>query len=94
MMITGVLEAVAYLISYLKFRRTIATHTYLAKHWTLTLFAFLTDLALNGESRFWFMICAARAIISRLEIIVLILILRNWSTDVPFLLSVRDINRL
>lgn len=91
--IIAVLESLAYLMSYLKFRRTIATHTYLAKYWTLTLFAFLTDLALHGQSGLWFKICVAGGIISRLEIIAIIAALKNWATDVPSILSVRSINR-
>lgn len=77
------LEVVAYLYSYRKFKRTIATHTILAKTWTLTLFAFLIDLIWHGQSNLLFNICAVLGIISRIEIILIIHRLREWRNDVP-----------
>lgn len=76
-----------------KFKRTIATHSYLAKFWTLTLLAFLIDLTLHSNSNLPFKICAAFGIISRIEIILIILGLKKWTTDVPSILSVGRINR-
>ena len=86
------LEAIAYLISFVKFKRTIATHSILAKFWTLTLLGFLIDLALHGTSHWWFYICIGLGIISRLEIILIILKLNKWTTDVPSILAVSKLN--
>lgn len=88
-----VLEALAYLISFLKFDRPIATHSYMAKFWTLTLFAFLVDLILHGQSNLLFWICAILGIISRIEIILIIVLLKKWATDVPSVFSVKGINK-
>ena len=87
-----VLETSAYITSYTKFKRTVATHSYLAKFWTLTLLAFLIDLALHSESNLPFKICVSFGIISRIEIILIIWGLKKWATDVPSLLRVRKIN--
>ncbi|HEY3373093.1 MAG TPA: CDP-alcohol phosphatidyltransferase family protein [Prolixibacteraceae bacterium] len=88
-----ILETSAYLISYLKFRRTIATHSYMAKFWTLTMLAFLIDLTLHSQSTITFKICVLFGIISRIEIILIIWRLKSWATDVPSLLAVRKINK-
>ncbi|GAB2768983.1 CDP-alcohol phosphatidyltransferase family protein [Salinimicrobium soli] len=87
------LEILCYLVSYLKFRRPIATHSILAKLWTLTLLAFLIDLALNGNSFVPFVICVVLGIVSRIEIILIILKLKKWTTDVPSVFSVSKLNR-
>ncbi len=85
------LEALCYIISFIKFRKPIATHSYLAKAWTLTLLAFFIDLSLNQNSFYPFYICVVLGIISRLEIILIILRLKKWTTDIPsiFSLSIR-----
>jgi len=87
------LEASCYIISFIKFKKTIATHSYLAKIWTLSLLAFLIDLSLNACSTYIFWFCIILGIISRLEIILIILKLKYWATDVSSILSVKDINR-
>jgi CDP-diacylglycerol--glycerol-3-phosphate 3-phosphatidyltransferase len=88
-----ILEIISYIISFIKFKRTIATHSILAKFWTLTLLAFLIDLTLNSTSWYWFYGCIILGIISRLEIITIILALKKWTTDVPSLLSVKNLNK-
>ncbi len=88
-----ILELAAYIISYKKFGRTIATHSILAKFWTISLVAFLVDLVLNSTSYTLFIICVTLGIISRIEIILIILSLKKWTTDVPSILSVSKINK-
>lgn len=87
-----ILEGLCYLISYIKFKKPIATHSILAKIWTLTLLAFLIDLALNSKSEIPYFICIGLGIISRLEIMLIILNLKKWTTDVPSILVVSKIN--
>jgi len=87
------LEVICYITSYLKFKRTIATHSILSKIWTLTLLAFLIDLTLTLNSDIPFLICITLGILSRLEIILIIFKLRKWTTDVPSIFSVSNINR-
>ncbi|NAS32181.1 CDP-alcohol phosphatidyltransferase [Flavobacteriaceae bacterium R38] len=87
------LEVLAYIISYLKFKRTIATHSILAKFWTITLLIFLIDLVLNSNSNLLFLICIILGVVSRIEIIMIILSLKKWATDIPSIFLVRKINR-
>ncbi len=87
------LEALCYIVSYLKFKKPIATHSILAKIWTLTLLVFLIDLCLNGISTYAFVICIALGIVSRIEILAIIIKLNNWTTDVPSVMVVGKINK-
>ncbi|MEO9483793.1 MAG: CDP-alcohol phosphatidyltransferase family protein [Ekhidna sp.] len=87
------LELSSYLISYLKFKKPIATHSILAKLWTLTLLWFLIDLTLNPVSQLPFILCIALGIVSRIEINLIILALKKWTTDVPSIFAVSKINR-
>ena len=77
------LEALAYLICFVKFKKEIATHSIGAKFWTLLLFAVLVDLMINCESGLLFQLCFYVGIITRLEIIAIILTLKKWANDVP-----------
>jgi len=86
-----ILELLAYLISFIKFKRTIATHSLLAKLWTLTLLLFLIELILNSTS-YTFVLCFVLGVISRVEIILIIATLKKWTTDVPSIFTVRKIN--
>lgn len=88
-----VLELVAYLVSYIKFKKSVATHSILAKFWTLSLTFFLIELCLTGSGSISFIICIALGIISRIEIIAIILCLKKWTTDVPSLWAVSKINK-
>jgi len=88
-----ILEFLAYIVSIFKFKKTIATHSILAKIWTLTLLAFLIDLEINTTSFFPYWICIILGIISRVEIILIILKLKKWTTDVPSILVVNKINK-
>lgn len=76
------LEIFAYLISFIKFKKMIATHTYLAKIWSLTLFLFLCELVHTCQSNFLFQTVIGLGIISRIEIIFILILSKNWKTDV------------
>lgn len=86
------LESLCYLLSFLKFKKTIATHSILAKTWTLSLLVFLIDLTLHSTSNVAFIVCITLGIISRVEILFIILKLNNWTTDVPSIFSVSKLN--
>lgn len=77
------LEMLSYIVSYLKFKKEIATHTIGAKIWTLFLFATLVEIILNGQSTVLFTICFWIGILTRVEIIIIIFILKKWTNDVP-----------
>jgi len=76
-------EALTYLVSYLKFRKEIATHSIGAKVWTLLLFSTLIQIILECDSSALFYFCFWVGIATRLEIIGIILILKEWTNDVP-----------
>ncbi len=76
-------EALCYLVCYLRFRKEVATHAIASKIWTLILFATLVDIVLNGTSHFWFQLCFYAGMITRLEVILILAIIRQWTHDVP-----------
>jgi phosphatidylglycerophosphate synthase len=87
------LEILAYIVCFIKFKRTVATHSILAKTWTITLFIFLIDLLLNSTSSIAFQICILLGIISRIEILLIIIGLKKWTIDVSSIFSVKKINK-
>lgn len=89
----ALLELLCYLISYIKFKKPIATHSILAKMWTISLLVFLIDLCLNNTSHVAIIICIVLGILSRIEIILIILKLNKWTTDVPSILVVSKMNK-
>lgn len=91
-MLVVAVETLAYVVSFVKFKRTIATHTILAKFWTLTLLVFLLE-ALIFNSTYSFYVCFILGVLSRIEIILIILILKEWTTDIPSIFAVGKINR-
>lgn len=76
-------EALTYLTSFFKFRKEIATHSIGAKIWSLLLFATLIQIILQCESGILFNICLWVGLLTRLEIIAIILALKKWTNDVP-----------
>jgi phosphatidylglycerophosphate synthase len=77
------IECLTYVVSYIKFRKEIATHSLGAKFWTLILFATLIQIILTCKSSVLFEVCFWIGIITRLEIISIILTLKSWTNDVP-----------
>ncbi|HXR85282.1 MAG TPA: CDP-alcohol phosphatidyltransferase family protein [Hanamia sp.] len=76
-------EGLTYLVCFLKFRKEIATHSIGAKIWTLLLFATLVQIILQCQSVILFGICFWVGLLTRLEIVAIILILKKWTNDVP-----------
>ncbi len=76
-------ECLTYLVSFLKFKKEIATHSIGAKIWTLFLFATLLQIILQCQSVVLFYFCFWIGLITRLEIIAIVLILKKWTNDVP-----------
>ena len=77
------LEALAYLVCFLKFKKEIATHSIGAKIWTLLLFGTLIQVMLQCQSGILFNLCFWVGVVTRLEIIAIIIALRAWKNDVP-----------
>lgn len=76
-------ESVAYVISYIRFRKEVATHAIASKIWVLTLLLMFTQLVLSGSSTWGFQLCFWVGLVSRLEIIGILLIIPEWVNDVP-----------
>lgn len=79
------LEVLAYLISFIKFKKEIATHSIGAKIWTLVLFATLIEIIMECHSTVLFDMCFWFGLATRLEIIAIIFSLKRWANDVPTL---------
>lgn len=76
-------ELLAYLVCFIKFRKEVATHALSSKLWTLLLFATIIQLIATSSSTILFNICFIAGVITRAEIILIILIIRRWTNDVP-----------
>lgn len=77
------LEVVSYAISFLRFRKEVATHAILSKFWAVTVLAVLIEIALRCDSSFLFDICFYAGVFTRLEIIAILLLIKEWANDVP-----------
>lgn len=76
-------EGLTYLVCFIKFKKEVATHSIGAKVWTLLVFATLIQLILQCQSIILFNICFWVGLLTRLEIIAIILTLKQWTNDVP-----------
>jgi CDP-diacylglycerol--glycerol-3-phosphate 3-phosphatidyltransferase len=76
-------EAATYLVCYVRFRKEIATHSLGSKLWALILVATLAQITLTGTSGILFALCVGVGILTRLEVIAIILVLKEWANDVP-----------
>ncbi|RYY16246.1 MAG: CDP-alcohol phosphatidyltransferase family protein [Cytophagaceae bacterium] len=77
------LEALTYVVSFLKFKKEVATHSFAAKAWVLVSFAALVQVSLSCQSGWVFQLCFVVGVLSRLEIIGILLTLKSWANDVP-----------
>ncbi|WP_461100935.1 CDP-alcohol phosphatidyltransferase family protein [Spirosoma koreense] len=76
-------EVLTYIISFLKFRKEVATHSIGAKIWTLLLVATLIELIIHCQSTVLFTIFFWTGLLTRLEIIAILVTLKTWMNDVP-----------
>lgn len=77
------LEALTYLVCFLKFRKEVATHAISSKAWALIVFATLVQIMVSCNSTILFQICFYTGVLTRLEIIGILFLLRKWTNDVP-----------
>jgi len=78
-------EGLTYLLSFLRFGKEVATHSWAAKLWVLVSFGALLQVITSCGSGVVFEACFYIGLLSRLEIIAIILALRQWANDVPSL---------
>lgn len=78
-----VLEGATYALSFLRFRREVATHSIGAKIWTLTLVATLVEVMVHCQSNVLFQICLWTGVVTRIEILAILALIPAWTNDVP-----------
>jgi len=83
LIVLGAFEVSTYALSYIKFRKEIATHSIGAKIWTLTIFATLVEIIVHCESVMLFELCLWVGLATRLEILAILFTLKKWTNDVP-----------
>lgn len=84
-------EGLTYIVCFIKFRKEIATHSFGAKLWTLVLCATLIEIVWHCQSAILFEICFWFGLVTRLEIIAIILTLKAWTNDVPTIYHARQL---
>ena len=77
------LEALCYIVSYIRFKKEVATHAIASKLWVVTLFACFIDVIWYTNSTWIFQLCFWVGVVTRLEIIAILLLLKQWTNDVP-----------
>ncbi|WP_235985775.1 CDP-alcohol phosphatidyltransferase family protein [Mucilaginibacter segetis] len=82
-LILSAAEGLCYIISYLRFKKEVATHAIGSKLWTLVLFTTLIQLIATGNSQVLFIICFYLGFATRLEIIAILFIIKHWTNDIP-----------
>jgi len=76
-------EALCYGLSYVKFKKEVAIHAIASKFWTLVLLATLIQVIATGDAPVMFQICFYMGMATRVEIIVMLLLIRQWVNDIP-----------
>ena len=78
-----VMEALCYIISWLKFGKETCTHAFLSKMWGLSLLIAFTYLIGFQQAGWTFYLTVILGFISHIDVILIILILPKWQYDVP-----------
>ncbi|WP_288460493.1 CDP-alcohol phosphatidyltransferase family protein [uncultured Chryseobacterium sp.] len=78
-----VMEALCYMISWLKFGKETCTHAFLSKMWGLSLLIAFTYLIGFQQAGWTFYLTVILGFISHIDVILIILILPKWQYDVP-----------
>jgi phosphatidylglycerophosphate synthase len=86
-------EALTYLVCFIKFKKEIATHSIGAKIWTILMFVTLVEIIFTCHSSILFYLFFIVGIITRIEIIAIILILKEWTNDVPSIFDAINIRK-
>lgn len=78
-----IMEALCYMISWLKFGKETCTHAFLSKMWGLSLLIAFTYLIGFQQAGWTFYLTVILGFISHIDVILIILILPKWQYDVP-----------
>ncbi len=82
-LIVFIMEALCYIISFIKFKKETCTHAFLSKMWGLSLPIAFTYLIGFQQAGWAFYLTIILGFISHLDVILIILILPKWQYDVP-----------
>ncbi|WP_336717533.1 CDP-alcohol phosphatidyltransferase family protein [Chryseobacterium mucoviscidosis] len=78
-----IMEALCYMISWLKFGKETCTHAFLSKMWGLSLLIAFTYLIGFQQAGWTFYLTVILGFVSHIDVILIILILPKWQYDVP-----------
>jgi len=78
-----IMEGLCYLTSIIKFGKETCTHAFLSKLWGITLLIAFTSLIGFGLAGIPFMLAIVAGLLSQLDVILIILILPEWTHDIP-----------
>jgi len=78
-----IMEGLCYLTSIIKFGRETCTHAFLSKLWGITLLIAFTSLIGFGIAGIPFMLAIVAGLLSQVDVILIILILPEWTHDIP-----------
>lgn len=76
-------EALTYVVCFVRFKKEVATHAIASKVWTLTLLATIIQITLTCQSEWLFQCCFYLGLATRLEILLILYIIKTWHNDVP-----------
>lgn len=76
-------EGLCYVVSFVKFKKETCTHAWLSKLWGLSLITAFTGILGFGYGGTTMVICLSLGFLSHLDVILITLILRKWTHDVP-----------
>ncbi len=76
-------EVTTYIVSFQKFKKEVATHTLGAKFWTLLLVMTLIEISYKCDSSYLYGLTISLGILTRMEIILILILLKDWTNDVP-----------
>lgn len=78
-----IMEALCYIISWIKFGKETCTHAWISKLWGLSLLLTFTFLIGFQQADWAFYLTIILGFISHLDVILIILILPKWQYDIP-----------
>ncbi|SMP32040.1 CDP-alcohol phosphatidyltransferase family protein [Chryseobacterium profundimaris] len=77
------MEALCYIVSWLKFGKETCTHAFLSKMWGLSLLISFTYLIGFQQAGWSFYMMVVLGFVAHVDVILIILILTKWQYDVP-----------
>ncbi len=77
------MEGLCYLTSFIKFKKETCTHAFVSKMWGITLLVAFTSMLGFAYGGWILTICIVLGLISQVDVILITLILKKWTHDVP-----------